>query len=141
MTGEQSKDRSGLSTRGAVLVTIGIVVILGAAVSVVAFWPEIQLQYHRHRFRRGTEAQQVTALTWFLDHRLKTGMTKQEIEVILGEPLERRFGVDSVQSEPLHKVYWFPGRVDPRSPPSLVGLVFHDGKFVGRGSGYSVMYR
>jgi len=70
--------------------------ILGGAILFVAFWPEIQLRYHRHYFRKGTPERQVEALVWMCEHRLRVGMTKREVERVLGEKLGRRFERESI---------------------------------------------
>jgi hypothetical protein len=75
--------------------TIVLVATLAAAVCVAAFWPGIQLRYHCHYFQNGTERQQLDALGWICDNRLKANMSKAEAENLIGEPLEKRFSRES----------------------------------------------
>ena len=87
---DDAKSKSSPSRAGVVASTIAA--ILAVLAGVVALnWSEIQLRYHRYYFRRGTAKQQVEALAWLCEHRLREGATKEEVERVLGEPLERRF--------------------------------------------------
>lgn len=94
----------GASTRTAVFATVGIVVLLLLAVCVAASWPEIELRYHRHYFWHGTQKRQVKELRWICEHRLEKGMTKAEVERILGESLEDRFARVPKEGSPAESV-------------------------------------
>lgn len=85
--------------------TAGMVLILLSAVLVVAFWPRLELAYHGHYFRRGSPEQQVEAFEWICVHWLREGMTKEEVERVLGERLEGRFerlGPEGTHSEAMY---------------------------------------
>jgi len=62
------------SRRAAILATVGIVVILGAALCVVGFWPKIQLMYYRYEFRHGATKDRIKALEWICERRLEGNM-------------------------------------------------------------------
>jgi len=76
------------SRRAAVVASIVAIVLVALAVVVALNWGELQLRYHRHYFRNGTTAEQVVALWWMCEHRLRKGMTAKEVEAVLGEPLK-----------------------------------------------------
>jgi len=117
-------EASGLSTRGAVLAIAGILAILALAVTVVALWPEIEFRYQRHRFQKGTAEEQLEALEWICLHRLDTGMTREEVERILGEPLWKRFQIWEVEEK--RSSYSFPKE---HCGPDYRTLVFEDGRY------------
>lgn len=81
------------SSRWVWAATIVLAAMLTAAVCAAAFWPRIELAYHRHYFRRGTERQQIEALEWICRNRLEEGMTREKVKLVFGEPLEKRFAV------------------------------------------------
>ena len=116
MSGEKPEKTSGLSTRGAVIVGVGVALILGLAAIVGIFWPEIELRYYRHSFRHGAGIEQAEALRWICEHRLEGGMTREEVERILGESLTERFVRDKtvtrgISTEPDTTYYLFTGPV------------------------------
>ena len=113
-----SSSRVGViaSTMAAVLAVLAGVVALN--------WPEIQLRYHRYYFRRGTAKRQVEALVWLCEHRLQEGATKEEVERVLAEPLERRFSGPNSGPHSL-VTYAFSKRT------SCLLLLFQDGRFWG----------
>ena len=69
-------------------VAIALVALAGLT---AALWPEIELRYHRHYFRKGADVQKIKALSWMCNNRFEEGMSKEAVEHILGEPLEKRF--------------------------------------------------
>ena len=92
MSPEPSRTGGGPSSRGALLAGAAVAVVLLLATLTAASWPEIELRYHRYYFRRGTPVQQLDALEWICERRLRRGMTRAEVEHVLGEKLEKRFG-------------------------------------------------
>ena len=91
---KKPEQESGLSTRGAWLAGLAAVLLVAFAAAAALSWPEIELRYHRHRFRHGTLEERLEAFEWIRRHRLKKGMTKEAVEQILGEPLGKKFQKD-----------------------------------------------
>jgi len=91
MADQDSPKPSTSRSRAAVVASVVAIVLVAVAVLVALNWGEIQLRYHRHCFRHGTPERQQKALVWFLVHRLRDGMTQDQVEQVLGESLSKRF--------------------------------------------------
>ena len=87
----EPETQSGPSTRFVLVAGGAAVLLVLLAVLTAVFWPEIQLRYYRHHFRHGTPEEKSQALTWLIENRLRNGMTQDQVEQVLGEPLEKRF--------------------------------------------------
>ena len=98
-----------------------VVVLLGAGLTLA--WPGICLRYHQRRLRGGNLPQRIAAFQWISDNRLKRGMSRAEVERLLGQPLD---GFEVISEKDVkHYVYVFEGA------QVRLYVTFKDGRYQG----------